>query len=324
MGKTLISICIPTYNRAAYLKRCLESVIGYQGDDIEIVIRNNHSPDNTAEVVRKFNDKRIKYYENESKNNMGANFIDVIKDATSKYVYILTDDDYLLPGAIDDLKRFINDHIPIAFYTERIAYLIKKKKIYPLSVFPETRLPHTMSFKESAKVIQYAHVWTSLCFEKDKVDFGFMDKYGRNNICPNIILYGLFAYKIAYMAVPTAVHIDENELYWDIMPSRWDLISKEIFSALSLLKGVCDEQLIIELAKRYYDMFGVEYHELLNLLPRTEREEFMREKRRNNNRKYIIKHYQRFELFFKKIARRLLDRVFYANGDLPNNHGARK
>ena len=49
-----LSICIPTYNRAAYIGETLASIISQSNDDIEIVIVDGASTDNTADVVTSF------------------------------------------------------------------------------------------------------------------------------------------------------------------------------------------------------------------------------------------------------------------------------
>lgn len=77
-NKYLVSICIPTYNRATCLKRCLESLIRqpeFLHGDVEIVVSDNCSTDNTREVVQKYRAKyaNIKYYKNE-KNIVIRNF----------------------------------------------------------------------------------------------------------------------------------------------------------------------------------------------------------------------------------------------------------
>ena len=57
---TLLSICIPTYNRAEYLKKTLESIVwqrDFLSKDVEVVISDNCSTDDTASVVAKFVEK---------------------------------------------------------------------------------------------------------------------------------------------------------------------------------------------------------------------------------------------------------------------------
>lgn len=70
--KCLVSICIPTYNRASYLQKCLDSLVGqpeFLNEDVEIVISDNASTDNTMTIVHNYQKryKNIQYYKN-SKN----------------------------------------------------------------------------------------------------------------------------------------------------------------------------------------------------------------------------------------------------------------
>lgn len=68
--KYLVSICIPTYNRASYLKKCLDSIVGqseFLSGDVEIVISDNCSTDHTAKVVQSYKERysNIQYYKND-------------------------------------------------------------------------------------------------------------------------------------------------------------------------------------------------------------------------------------------------------------------
>lgn len=73
-AKYLVSICIPTYNRESYLKKCLDSLV-YQPEflkgDVEIVISDNCSTDHTRELVQRYKEKysNIQYHRN--KRNIG-------------------------------------------------------------------------------------------------------------------------------------------------------------------------------------------------------------------------------------------------------------
>lgn len=96
----LLSICIPTYNRADYLQKCLDSIT-YQFSQkdvyqrVEIIISNNNSKDKTEEVVKKFQEKfkNIRYYKN--KRNIGnENTIKVADYAHGDYIWFFSDDDF--------------------------------------------------------------------------------------------------------------------------------------------------------------------------------------------------------------------------------------
>lgn len=62
LKKMKISIIIPAYNVEAYIEKCINSVINQTYDDIEVIIINDGSTDNTAEIIEKYSkiDNRIK------------------------------------------------------------------------------------------------------------------------------------------------------------------------------------------------------------------------------------------------------------------------
>lgn len=94
LGNPLVSIGIPTYNRAnSYLKQALRSAVKQTYKNIEIIVSDNCSSDDTESVVRDFNDPRIRYYK--QSKNIGAvpncNFC--LEQSQGKYFLALYDDD---------------------------------------------------------------------------------------------------------------------------------------------------------------------------------------------------------------------------------------
>ena len=63
-----VSVCVPTYNRAATLRGTIEAVLHQTYEDWELVICDDGSTDNTVEVVGDYQDKRIRYQRNDVKN----------------------------------------------------------------------------------------------------------------------------------------------------------------------------------------------------------------------------------------------------------------
>lgn len=100
-----LSICIPTYNRAAFIGETLESIFSQSTDEIEIVISDNASIDNTEEIVREYqkNFPRITYFRWSSNQGADRNYLKVIELAKSEYCWLMGSDDALMPGAIDRL-----------------------------------------------------------------------------------------------------------------------------------------------------------------------------------------------------------------------------
>lgn len=94
--KYLVSIIIPTYNRADLLGKAISSALKQSWNNIEIVVSDNCSDDNTKEIVSTFNDKRIKYSVNEENIGPILNWRAALKKANGQLSIILSDDDYFI------------------------------------------------------------------------------------------------------------------------------------------------------------------------------------------------------------------------------------
>ena len=89
-----ISIVVPVYNAEKYIERCVTSLINQTKKEIEIILINDGSSDNTEEVIKGFNDSRIKYYKQENRG-IGKTRNRGIKEAQGKYIMFVDSDDYL-------------------------------------------------------------------------------------------------------------------------------------------------------------------------------------------------------------------------------------
>jgi glycosyltransferase involved in cell wall biosynthesis len=109
---SLLSICIPTYNRAALLRECLDSILvsarGYE-DQVEIVISDNASTDDTHAVVAEFQRQCPQVCYHRHTANIGAenNFYVAAQIATGEYLWLFGDDDKMLPNAIPVVLRHL-------------------------------------------------------------------------------------------------------------------------------------------------------------------------------------------------------------------------
>jgi len=118
-----LSICIPTYNRASFLKEALESVFSQieeiNQDEIEIVISDNASHDDTFEIVKSFQKVArapIIYHRNEENLGFDRNILKVVEKASGRYGWLLGDDDRLAPGAIKTVLKEISRHPEIDLF----------------------------------------------------------------------------------------------------------------------------------------------------------------------------------------------------------------
>lgn len=93
----VISVVIPTYNRANDLKRALKSVQVQTFTNWEVLIVDNHSVDNTDQVVSDFNDSRIKLFKIHNNGVIAASRNVGIREASGAYIAFLDSDDWWKP-----------------------------------------------------------------------------------------------------------------------------------------------------------------------------------------------------------------------------------
>lgn len=122
MSTPTLSLLIPTYNRAALLAQALQA-IGHQlhnGNvgEVEIVISDNGSPDQTATVVADFcaahPSAAVRYIQHESNRGADRNVYDLLTLGRGNYQVLLSDDDILLPDALDLTLAQLRAHVGIA------------------------------------------------------------------------------------------------------------------------------------------------------------------------------------------------------------------
>lgn len=107
-----LSICIPTYNRADCLKECLNSILSsIKGleEQVEIIISNNASTDNTEDVALAFQKEYsyIRYHRNEVNIGPERNFYAVAEMALGEFIWIFGDDDKVNKEAIPEIMTRI-------------------------------------------------------------------------------------------------------------------------------------------------------------------------------------------------------------------------
>jgi glycosyltransferase involved in cell wall biosynthesis len=103
----LLTIAIPTYNRSRYLARLLESLVPQLESEprVELIISDNASPDATQETLEEYRLRGLAFRNIRNQTNVGAeaNFVQCFAEATGRYVWIVGDDDMVLPQTIESV-----------------------------------------------------------------------------------------------------------------------------------------------------------------------------------------------------------------------------
>ena len=98
----LVSICIPSYNSAQFIKQTIESVLSQSYPNIELIISDDCSTDSTTEIIRSFSDNRILFHQQERNLGVEGNWNSALRLASGTYIKMMGADDLLLPTCIDD------------------------------------------------------------------------------------------------------------------------------------------------------------------------------------------------------------------------------
>lgn len=102
-SQPLVSVFLPTYNQQNYIAASIDSVITQDYDNLEIVIGDDYSQDNTWQIVQEYQDrypKKIKAFRNPKNLGITGNCNEILKHCTGKYITFTAGDDLFLPGKI--------------------------------------------------------------------------------------------------------------------------------------------------------------------------------------------------------------------------------
>ncbi len=182
----VLSLCIPTYNRSQLLQEALQAIAVQWEDNfttrIEIIVSDNASTDDTPQVLRRFAQEhpQIHLQSIRSPENRGpdANIYRVASLAHGEFVYLLSDDDILLPGAVSRLFQLIKDYPTFDAYALNVRSFAKSvDEISPgwLAV-SEDKIIHDRN--EALDMLRPAYM-SAMAFRRSLVaDKDYTDKIG--------------------------------------------------------------------------------------------------------------------------------------------------
>lgn len=108
MSERSFSVIIPTRERADTLAAALRSVTNQSYDNLEIIVSDNSSRDNTREIVCSFDDQRIKYINTGRRLSMSQNWEFALNHATGNWITVIGDDDALLPNCLAKVNQIVD------------------------------------------------------------------------------------------------------------------------------------------------------------------------------------------------------------------------
>ena len=133
----LLTIAIPTYNRAAWLQLCLEQLLpqlSAVGKLVELTIYDNASPDHTQDVVQQFiaQGLPLSYFRNAENIGSDRNIAQCFNLAKGRYVLILGDDDVILGGALQKMVTLMESGNYGAIFVNAYGYNSNFRNEHPI------------------------------------------------------------------------------------------------------------------------------------------------------------------------------------------------
>jgi len=152
-----VSIIIPVYNEERLISRCLDSVVNQTFSDIEIIIVDDASHDNSKRIINKFSssDNRIKFIKHDTNKGQGEARNTGIRESRGLYVFFLDADDYLPHAGLEELCKIAHE------YDDDIIYGKTESKVNVDSMYI-LREMRSIKFKDYPPLLYNHSVWNKL------------------------------------------------------------------------------------------------------------------------------------------------------------------
>ncbi len=158
MSKKL-SIAIPTYNRAAYLKECIGSILNQTFQDFDVFVFDDASKEPVEQELKKLNDKRIHFIGSEK--NMGAeeNVNRILRyPFHSEYLTVFHDDDAMHPKMLELQVSFLDDNKDVIFVASGFNR-VYDNAIHNFSSFNESKIKYVVYKNKGREFIKAVMSW---------------------------------------------------------------------------------------------------------------------------------------------------------------------
>ncbi len=221
----LVSVIIPTYNRAILLPRAIKSVLRQKYQNFELIVVDDGSVDDTSHVMKEFTDSRIRFFKFKENRGKSAVLNEGIKLSQGNYLTILDDDDEFLPHTlrleVNNLRNTPNEigfvvGMGIQIYKNMISLFNNTKKIEQQKAIYDSQLRYNT-------VIVCGTLIKKECLET----IGFFNEDLFFGIDWEFMLRLLKLYKYKYLPTPIyKAHYEEENIKHITKDSRRNLFQR--------------------------------------------------------------------------------------------------
>lgn len=228
-----ISVVVPVYNTAQYLNKCLDSIINQTYQDIEVIIVNDGSTDNSQKIIDEYKEKYPEKVKSLNKENGGLSSARNcgIELATGEYIAFIDSDDYIDIELFDKLKNEIDKNIDLVkFKIIRVNDKYKEIEKVKGPVFEEKSGEEAFNllvFNDILLEPACIYLYKKDLFIKNKFEFA-LNKYNEDfGLVPIIIINSRLVSSVdvyGYYYVQVDRSITRNEDYQRTYKSAMDLL----------------------------------------------------------------------------------------------------
>lgn len=116
-----VSVCVATYNGAAYVEEQIVSILDQIGPDDEVIVVDDCSRDDTVARVRALGDGRVRVIENRINAGYARRFEDALRAASGQHIFLADQDDVWAVGRVAAMQRALADHLVVAGNLDRLG-----------------------------------------------------------------------------------------------------------------------------------------------------------------------------------------------------------
>jgi abequosyltransferase len=296
--KPVLSICIPTYNRASFLVMSLQAVcdqISYSISHlIEIIVVNNASTDSTEQVVRlsfeKYKDLDFKYFQRDI--NIGHDNVYLCTEfAQGDYVLILSDDDVIVKGSIERIIKIIQETPNLKAISLNLCDLSENgvintdKQQYPIPKI------ETDSNKSLAFLSSYITFISSVVFKRSLINAETVNRFRGNSTIQSI------AFAQAIMSEGIHVHLADAMVAGRVGNAKYNFLkifTQDFVQYLDFLQEKGVEASVVGKIRRNNYFFTIIPHILVCRLDRSIAENYYFEP--DNAYRFVNSAYSKYKI----------------------------
>lgn len=255
-----ISVIIPVYNTEKYLRRCFDSVIAQDYKNLEIVIINDGSEDNSEQIINEYKNKYpelISYYKKENSGVADTRNFGIEK-AKGDYIMFLDSDDYIDKALLKTLEEYVNKNIDlIKFKLQRVNEEGKTLEIVSGATFEKTTGEDGFNKLYSTDVLldsPCVYLIKKELFVKNSLKFTVGTEHEDFGLVPFIIVLAQTMVSVnfyGYYYVQSNNSITRNEDYTKTIKKAYDAL-KHYDNAIILIEILNISKLTKQNLKIYY------------------------------------------------------------------------